>query len=187
MTPADQERFPAVAVTLKNGRPATLRALQESDAEALGDFYEAVPQADVRFYCPHALDREHARANAAKALSPTEVVLVLVPESGGIGGYAWYRWQAGAERSTFGICIRPEQQGSGAGRALMQRLIAIAESVGPRIMCLTVQKANARAVTLYQALGFKIVHEQMRGPSLNGFPPEPEYAMERVAGRSTTA
>jgi ribosomal protein S18 acetylase RimI-like enzyme len=182
MTIADQDRFPPLTVTLKDGRQATLRALQETDAEALEEFYAGVPLADLRFYCPHPLDREQAQANAARALSPCEVVLVLVPEGGGIGGYAWYRWPAGGERSTFGICIRRDHQNRGAGRALMQRLLSIAASVGPRVMCLTVQQANVRAAALYQSLGFRIVREQMRCPQHHyGFPPEPEYYMERTA------
>lgn len=182
MTPADQHHFPPQSVTLKDGRSAIVRALHESDADDLGDFYAAIPREAIRFYCPHPLDREHARRNAAKALAPYEVVLVLEPAAGGIGGYAWYRWHDGAERSGFGICIRPDHQGNGAGRALMQRLLEIAATVGPRTICLTVQKANARAVALYQSMGFQIVREQMRGP-LPGhdFPPEPEFYMERLS------
>lgn len=176
------ERFPPQRVTLKNGKEVTIRPLLPEDGEALAAFYASVPQEDYRFYCPHPLDREHALANAAKAFSPLEVVLVLEPEPGRIGGYAWYRWKApNAERSTFGICVGRALQGTGAGRALMKRLMEIAAEVGPPIMCLTVQKANPRAVALYQSMGFRIVREQMRAPMADGlFPSEPEYAMERV-------
>ena len=45
-------------------------------------------------------------------------------------------------------------------------------------MSLTVQKANPRAVALYQKMGFEIVREQMRN-QVEEFPPEPEYYMER--------
>ncbi|HHX42069.1 MAG TPA: GNAT family N-acetyltransferase [Armatimonadetes bacterium] len=176
------ERFPPRRTALKNGSEATVRPLLPEDAEALAAFYASVPLEDIRFYCPHPLDRAHALANAERAFSPLEVVLVLETEPGCIAGYAWYRWKApNAERSTFGICVGRSVQGAGAGRALMTRLLEIAAEVGPPVMCLTVQKANPRAVALYQSMGFKIVREQMRGPKADGlFPPEPEYAMERV-------
>ena len=140
-----------------------------------------MPREDLRFYYPHPLDREHARANAAKALSPLEVVLVLETPAQQVAGYAWYRWkEEGARRSGFGICIGRACQNLGAGRALMARLLEIARLVGPPVMCLTVQQANARAVALYQGMGFSIVREQMRGVMAgNEFPPEPEYAMEQ--------
>ena len=179
MTPDDQRRFPPTCVELKTGEHATIRPLRPDDGERLGDFYDTVPHGDFRFYAPHPLDREHARSNAAEALSPTEVVLVLETPDGGIGGYAWYRWKAlGADHSTFGICIRRDYQEKGVGSALMSRLAEVAADVGPPVMHLTVQKANARAVALYRKMGFRAVREGMRGELL-GFPPEPQYWMER--------
>jgi len=180
MTQEDQDRFPPLSITLRNGAAATIRALQPGDGSALGDFFEAVPRRDVRFYCPYPLTREQAGKNAAAAGSPCEVVLVLDQAGNGIGGYAWFRWQAGAERSTFGICIRPGLQGCGAGKALMTRLLEIARQVGPPVMGLTVQKANGRAVELYQKTGFCIIRDQVRG-AFAEFPAEPEYFMERRA------
>ena len=98
-----------------------------------------------------------------------------------MAGYAWCRWgEEQAKRSTFGICIGRACQGLGAGRALMARLLEIAAVVGPPVMCLTVQLANPRAVALYQSMGFGVVREQTRGEmDGHGFPPEPEYYMEK--------
>lgn len=180
MQPEHITRFPPVPIQLKDGSDALLRLLSPDDGDALAEFYDGVPWEDIRFYCPHPLDREHALANAAKAHSPLEVVLVLESPAGGIGGYAWYRWKEDADRSTFGICIARGYQNVGAGRALMIRLLDIAREIGPPVMGLTVQLANARAVTLYQRMGFSVVREQTRrhNPEL-GFEPEPEYYMER--------
>ena len=76
-----------------------------------------------------------------------------------IGGYAWYRWKDdGAEKSVFGICVRADCQGRGAGRVLLGRLIEIAKVVGPPVMSLTVQKANERAFNLYRKFGFEVVY-----------------------------
>ena len=90
-------------------------------------------------------------------------------------GYAWYQWRSQRDtHSGFGICIRPDTQGAGLGRALMQRLLDIAHTTGPETMSLTVQKANERAYKLYASMGFSVVREQLRGGD-----GEPEYYMER--------
>ncbi len=180
MTPADRQRFPPVSVTLKDGRPATLRFLVPEDGPRLADFYGCLDDTARRFYWPHPLDREHALANAARADSPTEAVLVLETPAGAIGGYAWYRWQGpDAPVSGFGICIAPDYRDSGAGRALMRRLLEAARTIGPPRMQLTVQHANARAVALYQKLGFRVTREGALG-ARRGWPAEPQYWMERA-------
>ena len=181
MTPEAIARFPALPATLRNGLGALLRPLAPDDGEVLAAFYAEVPREDIRFYCPHPLDREHALRSASRAHSPQEVVLVLEVPGVGIGGYAWYRWEgADAERSGFGICISRACQGVGAGKLLMTRLLEIAREIGPAVMCLTVQLANAPALALYRQTGFRVVREQTRqhDPAF-GFGPEPEYYMER--------
>lgn len=185
MTPDDQSRFPAIPVTLRSGVAAVVRPLRLDDGAALGDFYEAVPCEDFRFYCPHELTRARALENAAAALSPHQVVLVL-DVGGAIGGYAWYRWAGptpqnpAPESSTFGICIARPYQNAGAGRLIMRRLLAIAPHVGPPVMALTVQLANPRAVALYQSMGFAVVRQQTRVANSNwGIPSEPEYVMQQ--------
>ena len=173
MTPADQERFPALPVTLRNGTPAMIRPLRETDGEALAAFYAGIPEGDAYYYCPHPLTREYALRNAANAGSPTEVVLVLEVSGCWISGYAWYRWAEGANASTFGICVARPFQGTGAARQLIARLKEIAPTVGPPVMSLTVQKINPRAVELYKSMGFQIVRDQLR--AADGCP---EYYME---------
>ena len=186
MTPRDRERFPSAQAVLANGIRALIRPLRTGDTRILGDFYLSVPARDYRFYRNRPLTREQAATMAASADHPHRVALVLVPTpargsqqtSGPIGGYAWCRWEDGAERSVLGICVGPGCQNLGAGTALMKRLLEIARTVGPPITSLTVQKANPRAVRLYRKMGFRIVREQTR-PASHWFPAEPEYYMER--------
>lgn len=188
MTPDDRRRFPAVPVTLRDGRTAVIRPLLSADGEAMVEFYAAVPSQDFRFYCPHPLDRAHALANAARADSPLELVQVLDLGDGRIGGYAWCRWNdPQAPQSVFGLCVRPECQNAGAGRALMGRVLEIARVLGPPRIALTVQKANPRAVALYRSMGFCVVREQVRPAGFQpGLPEDPEYAMERPARTAET-
>lgn len=180
MRPEDQERFPPVPATLRGGRTGTLRFLRATDAAALGEFYVNLPPIAARYYWPHPLTRENGEKWAVEqADSPFCVTLVLEPPEGGIGGYAWYRWRGeDAPDSVFGICVREDYQGCGAGRALMERLLHVAETVGPPLMVLTCQHANVRAVQLYQKLGFRIVKEGMVG-ARREFAAEPQYWMER--------
>ena len=180
MRKEDQERFGPFRATLKDGRQVVLRLLATTDAEALGEFYVSVQREDYRFYCPYPLTREQAALVAADADGPFRVTLVAEePGTGRIVGYAWYRWKdEQADRSGFGICIRRGFQSVGTGNALMGRLLEIARTVGPPVMQLTVQLANARAVTLYRKMGFVVVAQQMRAPTAD-FPTEPEYRMER--------
>ena len=180
MTPSDQRQFPPLAITLRNRTPAVIRPLAETDGAALAQFYGGIPPEDVLFYCPHPLTSEYAFKNAAQAGSPTEVVLVLETTGGGIGGYAWYRWPAGAATSGFGICIARSCQGAGGGQQLMARLLEIARTVGPPVMSLTVQKKNPKGVELYAKMGFCVIREQLRVADS-----EPEYYMERRVGKNT--
>jgi len=181
MRPEDKEAHPRTTVTLRNGAEAVLRPLSIQDGRRLGDFYETVPRDDFRFYRPHPLDRAHAMANAADAHSALEAAIVMETPDGEIAGYAWCRWQDhGAEKSNFGICIRRDYQGIGAGAKLIGRLLEIVRAVGPPVVSLTVQKANARALSLYRRCGFQVVREQMRPEdTLNGFAAESEYYMEQ--------
>jgi ribosomal protein S18 acetylase RimI-like enzyme/mannose-6-phosphate isomerase-like protein (cupin superfamily) len=180
MRPEDQIRYPPVTTALKDGREITLRLLSTHDAEALGDFYDSMPRATWRFYCPPRLTRQDAAWRAKWATTPTFVCVVAEDEAGGrIVGYNWYQWKDDQSReSVFGICIREEYRGVGLGRALMTRLLAIGREIGPAVMSLTVQLANPRAVALYQKMGFRIIRQQMRS-KVADFPAEPEYYMEQ--------
>jgi ribosomal protein S18 acetylase RimI-like enzyme len=207
MLPQDSARFAPVVKTLKDGRSITLRLLEQGDAEALGDFYESVPREDYRFYRAQKLTRAMGQRMAREQADSDNLVCVVgvynaVPAGGqgaaaptaGAGcaerssgqaaagqivGYAWYDWKEPTDpMSRFGICIRRGYQDGGTGRILMTRMLEIAREVGPPLMNLTVQKANVRAVALYQKMGFHIVREQMRGPSPE-FETEPEYYMEQ--------
>lgn len=185
MRPVDRERYGPAAGVLKDGRSVMLRWLVGADVVRLGDFYEAVPREDYRFYRCQPLGRALAREVAGKADHGQHVYLVAEEAGGAIVGYAWYAWEtaetadvAEAEQSVFGLCLRRSHQGAGLGRALMGRLLEVARELGPPVMTLTVQLANPRAVALYRQMGFQIVRQQMRNEMLE-FASEPEYFMER--------
>lgn len=174
----DREHFPPTPKILRDGRQVTLRFLSGEDGERLADFYASVPREDFRFYRPHALDREHALKKAARADEATSVILVAETDDGRIAGYAWYQWKPEADKSIFGICLRHEFQGAGLAPALTGRLLEIARTVGPTLMTLNVHIANGRAVAFYKSIGFTTVRTDVSEGTF-GFPPEPQYWMER--------
>ena len=179
MRPEDRAKFPATEASLRDGRSLTLRFLSVEDGDRLGRFYEELPLEAQRFYWPHELDYENGLIRAARADDPFDVCLVAETPAAGIGGYAWYQWkERTAPASSFGIAVAEAWQSSGVGRALMTRLLEIAEMVGPPKMRLTCQHANFRAVRLYQKLGFRITREGMCD-ARRSFPAEPQYWMER--------
>ena len=142
-------------VEIKGGGERVIRPLRGADAEALADF----PAED--YFQPSA--REDALANAAKAESnPYYACLILEAPDKAIDGYAWYGWGRGAEKSGFGICLRRDHQRLGVGRKLMAALLEAAKLFGPPTMRLEVQPANAEALELHSALGFKKVGEIRR-------------------------
>jgi len=180
LTPEQDKQFEQARPLLKNGLSVLVRPLREADADALGDLYESVPLEDARFYLsPSELNRAQASSEAAQAGGPSFVGLVAEAANGSIAGYAYYKWtDETSEVSRFGICVRRDYQGCGAGKALMTHLLEFASRVGPCAMGLHVQKANQRAVELYQKMGFHIVRKQTRA-ARDCFPEEPEYYMER--------
>lgn len=180
MLTKDRQRYPPVQRTLKDDRLVTIRLLDPGDAARLGDFYAVMPRETWRFYCPPRLSRADAAKKARHALHPTEVCVVAEdPVTGQIVGYNWYTWKDETRRaSIFGICLRESHRGAGLGQILMERLLEIAQEVGPPVMSLTVQLANPRAVALYTKMGFRVVREQVR-QAIGDFPAEPEYYMEQ--------
>ena len=60
----------------------------------------------------------------------------------------------GDEAELLTICVDPDAQGAGRGRAMLNRLIAEAQARGAAAMFLEVAADNAAALALYNAAGF---------------------------------
>ena len=57
------------------------------------------------------------------------------------------------------VCVRPEWQGRGLGRALMEAALRRLEAKGCHGASLTVTAENRGAVSLYRAMGFEVIKE----------------------------
>jgi neutral ceramidase len=189
MKPQDRRFATPRHLTLRDGRNITVRLLELSDAEAMVDFYAAIPDKDGVYYMPPSCrTREKSLERTAMVDDPYEVCLVLVDDDGMIHGEAWYRWDEKERKnqSWFGIAIRRTMQGVGAGRIIMTRLMEIGDLYGPPVMDLTVQVENERAWKLYTSLGFKIIRQQMRDAREDA-PEMPEFYAERKMVNSCRA
>ena len=64
---------------------------------------------------------------------------------------------AAGESHLLNVCIHPEHQGGGAGRAMVEHLLECARQLQATIMFLEVRISNLVACGLYESLGFNEV------------------------------
>ncbi len=91
---------------------------------------------------------------------------VIADCEGVLVGAAWYRLFTvddhaygfvDAETPELGIAVRPDWRGRGIGRSLLSALVASASVEGHPRLSLCTERGNARALHVYESLGFRIV------------------------------
>lgn len=99
-----------------------------------------------------------SRLEFLQRVEPTGCRLVAVADGVVVGMAALHAVQASLRRShvrLLAIALAPEWQGRGAGRRLMERLLAWADQwAGVLRIELNVHVDNERAIALYRSLGF---------------------------------
>lgn len=159
--------------TTRAGRAALLRLPTLSDAPMLHACNRAVVAAGVgTTRAPHELDK-----TAEQILEDTRIwvegprtgadgcMVVALLDEQIVGSGAIHRMPQTRLRHTahIGIGIRPEGQGQGIGRAIMEELLWWASdgpAKGIRRVDLAVFADNTKAIRLYESLGFE--HEGRR-------------------------
>jgi ribosomal-protein-alanine N-acetyltransferase len=79
--------------------------------------------------------------------------VLAVPNGGIIQGYGILSAAAG-EAHIFNICVRPELQGRGLARRILDHLLDIARAEAATTVFLEVRESNAPALRLYSQAGF---------------------------------
>ena len=79
--------------------------------------------------------------------------VLAVPNGGLIQGYGVMSAAVG-EAHIFNLCVRPEWQGHGLARRILQHLLEIARAEAVKTVFLEVRVSNAPALRLYSAAGF---------------------------------
>ncbi|GAA5191654.1 ribosomal protein S18-alanine N-acetyltransferase [Ferrimonas gelatinilytica] len=95
-----------------------------------------------------------SRETLASSLQPPYWGEVLLVEDGGALGFCLFQ-QVLDEVTLMNLCVVPTRQGSGLGRALLERGLESARARGARFCYLEVRAGNAAAVGLYRKLGFQ--------------------------------
>ena len=157
-------------VRLKDGRTCVLRAASGEDAEAVcGNFSLTHAQTDFLLSYPeensYDADRERQFLTDKKN-SADEVELCAVVDGrivGTAGLESLGKKDKVRHRAEFGISIEREYWGLGIGRALLAACIECAKRAGYAQLELDVVGENARAIRLYQSMGFTEYGRNPRG------------------------
>ena len=158
-------------VTLKDGRTCIVRNGTERDAQAvLDNFILTHGQTDFLTTYPDEISYtlEQEKAYLEKKTESEREVELVAEIGGAITGTAGVDSVRAAEkvrhRASFGISIDEAWWGLGIGRALTVSCIECAKAAGYTQLELEVVADNARALALYESVGFV---EYGRNP--NGF------------------
>jgi len=77
----------------------------------------------------------------------------ILEQNGEIQGYAVMS-EAVGEAHILNVCVRPQSQGNGFGRLLVNDLLDAARRLSADIMLLEVRPSNKTAINLYHEIGF---------------------------------
>jgi ribosomal protein S18 acetylase RimI-like enzyme len=138
-------------------RDVAIRPLTVGDAPALLHFYNHRNAHSRR--CFRGLGGETTdlasceRAARDAGDAKTHIDLVAMDGGGAIVGWGFV-WKLDTPEPTFGLLVADQAQGRGLGRRLAREALAEADTRGTPEVHLTVVVDNARAIGLYESLGF---------------------------------
>jgi len=149
---------------LKNGQTVTIRMAQPADASRLIDFVHKVSaESDFLTMMPGEFSMTPAQEASflqdnLDADNKIYMVAMIDDEVAGTCNFAGGPRRRTRHAGEFGMSVRKSHWGQGMGRLILTVLIDWAKSTGfVSKINLRVRTDNARAITLYENLGF--VHE----------------------------
>jgi ribosomal protein S18 acetylase RimI-like enzyme len=137
---------------------ATVRRLRANEAELLRDVrLRALRDAPMAFGSTLAREQGYAsekweRWAAESATGERQAIFVAEPAAGMASGV--FDDEDPAIAHLYAMWVAPEARGSGAGRALVDAVVAWATGRGAGRLTTSVTEANAAAAALYTAAGF---------------------------------
>jgi acetyltransferase len=150
----------ASAIRLR-GRRVTLRPMRADDRGLHEQFLATLPDRDLRL----RFGPENSRlpvdqlARTLRRHRVRDIVFVATVRREGrrhIVGEVIARPDPGGAREEFAIVVAPDQQGSGLGRALLEKLIACARARGVGLLYGLVDRSNEAMLGLGRRLGFDV-------------------------------
>jgi ribosomal protein S18 acetylase RimI-like enzyme len=147
--------YPTSVGRVTDGVGAPRRAT-ERDVEGLVDVVAVVaPEGSIGTQHPVDRDALRERYGAGVAAGPPAGVWV-VDAGGRVGGFALVFQPGPPGVLDLAMALRPEARGRGAGRALLDTMLAHARTHGVHKVELEAWVDNARAIALYTAAGFLV-------------------------------
>jgi phosphinothricin acetyltransferase len=132
---------------------------REAHASAiLAIFNEAILNSTALYdYVPWTEDRIHEWFDAkATGRFPVLVALGDAEELLGFASYGTFRVRPAYKyKVEHSVYVEASQRGRGVGRALLERLIAVARSAEYHVMVGAIDQANRPSIALHERLGFK--------------------------------
>ena len=141
------------------GQSFDIRPIRPVDAELYPRFLENVTPDDMRlrFLVPTEGLSSDALIRLTQLDYDRDIAFVaLTRPDGDLAGVVRYAADPDGKRAEFGLLIRSDLQGKGLGTALMQQLIAYAESRGIAEIVGALLSENQRMVALCRTLGFTV-------------------------------
>lgn len=137
-----------------------IRPLSTLDLPALLGFYTNLPESVTRTFQPFGpvVTEDTLKDHLDGADNGKHISLGLFAEDGSVCGHSFI-WDVGSETPVFGIGLAECAQGKGLGREIMTRVLSEADTLGIKMVALTVVKTNEKAWKLYESLGFRVTGE----------------------------
>ena len=133
-----------------------IRRMQPEDIDQVMVIEEQV----VEFPWTHSIFSDCIKVGySCWVIVDTDTVIDKNKEVPEILGYALLS-MAAEEAHVLNICIKPERQGQGLGKSLMQHLIVQAKLLHAKLVYLEVRVSNDIAYDLYIKLGFIVIGER---------------------------
>jgi ribosomal protein S18 acetylase RimI-like enzyme len=135
-----------------------IHLLRPRHAVALGRFFEELKGHGAdRFFYPHPLTADAALELANHRGKDLYFVLL---DGEDVIGYALLRgWEEGYDVPSLGMAIRPDMEGRGLARLLMDFLRHVAVRRGAKKIRLRVHRTNERSIGLYRSLGYTLTDD----------------------------
>ena len=144
---------------LRDGRLATIRPATEADAAALQENINAIG-AEIDYILTEGVGTDVASEREwVRQFDGTSSVLFVAEVGGKLVGQADVHPGRSPKEShvgTLGIAIRDGYRDLGLGRALLQRCLEWMRDRQFKKAALQVFSTNARAIALYEKLGFRV-------------------------------